>query len=419
MKHFSKLSFLLLLTGLLFVSCDRDNLDETIVPDPGFEPEVVVVNNLINALTTTTNEGYELGCLSIDYPFELLLEDGGTIEVFTDEELEIALDQETPFQVVDFIYPLTVTTEDGESIQVNSNEELAMLFASCIPEDGWDDTTTVSGNMVIPAFLFEELCFDLVYPVNLQDADDNEYVAVTEAALIDLIITTPSLAFTLPLTVTDENGEEVIIESVAEFYSLYYDCDGNTAPGTEGGILIDFSELDGDCEFEDLSIQFPYDILTEDGESITLENENQEAALILSGVHYTIVYPFNLVDADGTVVTINDELQFIELILPCFIEIGVEGPCDGDAHVGLFFNAHNIFTVYDCPFEINYPVDVIIDGTPTTLNNVNDYFNETGAPSSFGDVDLVYPITVTVEADGSTVELNSDQDVCDFLLSCD
>ena len=111
--------------------------------------------------------------------------------------------------------------------------------------------------------------------------------------------------------------------------------------------------------------------------------------------------------------------EFITLILPCLITIEPADICDTDAHVLLFFNAHNIFTVYDCPFDINYPVDVVIDGTPATLNNLDDYFAQTGAPNSFGDVDLIYPITVTVAADGSTVVLNSDQDVCDFITSCE
>lgn len=408
MKHFSKLSFLFLFVGLLFVSCDRDNLDETTIPDPGFEPEVVVVNNLITALTTTTNEGFELGCLSIDYPFELLLEDGTTIEVTTDEELEAALSQESPFQVVDLVFPLTVTTEDGESAQVNSNEELGVLFASCIPDDGWDDTTTSSGNMVIPAFLFEELCFDLVYPVDLQDADDNAYVAISEAELIDLIITVPGLAFALPLTVTNEDGEEVIVESVAGFYSLYYECDGNTPPGTEGGILIDLSQLDGDCEFEDLSIQFPYDILTEEGESIIVENENQEAALILSGVHYTLVYPFSLVDADGAVVTVNDEMEFILLILPCLVEVGPSDPCNTPAHVLLYFNQ-------TCGV-VNYPNQLSAGGTVYAINSMDDYFDVYNQ-FNLDEITINYPISVT-ETDGVVSTFNSDAEVCAFIEDC-
>ena len=422
MKLLSKLSIFCLFVGLLFVSCDRDNIDETITPNPGFEPEVVVVNNLISALTTDMTEGLELGCFSIDFPFSLLLEDGTTVEVFDMDEFETVASQESPFQVVDFVFPLNVTTEDGESTQVASNEELGVLFGSCIPDDGWDDTTHSDGTITIPAFLFEELCFDLVYPVDVQDADENAYTANSEAELIDLLATTANLSFVLPITVVDEVGEETVIESVAGFYELFYACAGNTPPGTEGGIVIDLSDLDSaNCDFETLIIEFPYNVLTEDGELITIEDENQEAALILSGTHYTVEYPFNLVAADGEVITINSDDEFIFLILPCLITI--EGPvdnCDADAHVLLFFNAHNIFTLFPCPFDINYPVEVTIDGTAVTLNSVDDYFAETGAPFSIiGDVELVYPITVTSQEDGSTVELNSDDDVCDYITACE
>lgn len=419
MRLFSKFSFLFLFVAILFASCDRENLDNTTTPDPGFEPEVVVVNNLIAALQTTTNEGLELGCFSIDFPFELLLEDGSTIEITSIEEFEAAGDPEAGLVIVDFVFPLNVTTEDGESVQVNDNMELGMQFASCIPDDGWDDTETEDGTLLIPAFLFEELCFDLIYPVDLQDIDGNAYVATNEAELVDLIITVPSLSFTLPMTVTDEDGEEVVIESVAGFYDLYYECDGIVPPGTEGGTTIDLDEL-GDCYLADLTIEFPYTVITDDGETIIIEDANQEADLILSGVHYTIEYPFNLVDADGGLIAVNSEQEFIELLLPCIITIEPTEPCDGDAHIVLFFNAHNIFTVFECPFDINYPVEVTVDGAPVTLNSVEDYYAETGAPFSFvGEVELVYPITVTVQEDGSMVELNSDDDLCEFITSCE
>ncbi len=419
MRLFSKFSFLFLFVAILFASCDRENLDNTTTPDPGFEPEVVVVNNLIAALQTTTNEGLELGCFSIDFPFELLLEDGSTIEITTIEEFEAAGDPESGLVIVDFVFPLNVTTEDGESVQVNDNMELGMQFASCIPDDGWDDTETEDGTLLIPAFLFEDLCFDLIYPVDLQDIDGNAYVATNEAELVDLIITVPSLAFTLPMTVTDEDGEEVVIESVAGFYDLYYECDGNVPSGTEGGTTIDLDEL-GECYLADLTIQFPYTVITADGETIIIEDANQEADLILSGVHYTIEYPFNLVDADGGLIAVNSEQEFIELLLPCIITIEPTEPCDPDAHIILFFNAHNIFTVFECPFDINYPVEVTVDGAPVTLNSVEDYYAETGAPFNFvGQVELVYPITVTVQEDGSTVELNSDEDLCEFITSCE
>lgn len=407
MRHFSKLSFLFIFVALFFASCDRENFDNTTTPNPGFEPEVVVVNNLIAALQTTTNEGLELGCFSIDFPFELLLEDGETIEIFTVEEFDAVTSPDSEVQAVDFVFPLNVTTEDGENVQVNDNMELGMQFASCIPDDGWDDTETEDGTLVIPAFLFEELCFDLVYPVDLQDADDNAYVATSEAELVDLIITVPSLAFTLPLTVTSEEGEEMVIESVTDFYDLFYDCDGNVPPGTEGGTVIDLDEL-GDCLLADLTIQFPYTVVTEDGETITVEDENQEADLILSGVHYTIEYPFNLVDADGELIAINDENEFIALILPCIIIVEPTDPCDTPAHILLYFNQ-------SCGL-VNYPNQLTAEGITYDINSMDDYFDVYNQ-YAWDEIAIVYPISVT-DTDGTVTTFNSDEEICAFIEDC-
>lgn len=412
MRLLSKLSFLILFVGVAFTSCDRDNIDQTITPSVEFEPEVVVVNNLITALTTTETDGLELGCLYIEYPFELLLEDGSTVEVFDLEGFETAADQEPPFQAVDFVYPLTVSTDEGESFVVNGGEELGVLFGSCIPEEGWDDTSTSNGGYTIPAFLFEELCFDLVYPVDVADADETPYTANSEAELIDLLATTANLSFVLPITVVDEAGTEVMIESVAGFYDLYYSCDGVTPPGTEGGIVIDFSDLDSaNCDFESLAIEYPYTVLTDGGESITVENENQEAALILGDEEYTIQYPFNLVDADGTVTTINDEMQFIELILPCLVVIEEPETCNTPAHVLLYFNQSFCGTVV-------YNNQLIAEGVTYEITSFDDYINLYGMYQNQIDaIDIIYPISVTTP-EGTVLTFNSDEEVCAFVDAC-
>ncbi len=419
MKFLKLSKILLLIIVVLAAACEKENFDEINVGTPDYQPEIVEVNTLITALQLSPNDGLEMGCISIQFPFDVILQSGISVTINSTTDFEAVANGED--QVVDFEYPIVVTTEDGENLQVNSSDELGILFGSCIPDYGWDDTTDSNGTFTIPAFLFAELCFDLVYPVDVEDASENTYTANTEAELIDLLATTTNLSFILPIMVVDEEGNETTIESVAGFYDLYYSCEGNTPPGTEGGLVIDLSELDSvDCNFESLAIQYPYNVITEDGESITVENENQEAALILSGQEYTIQYPFNLVDETGGVTTINNETEFILLILPCLITVEDPAePCDTEAHVLLFFNAHNIFTIFDCPFDINYPVDVTVDGATVTLNDVYDYFDETGAPSNIGDVELIYPITVTVAADGSNVELNSDQDVCDFITACE
>jgi len=406
---------------VLITACTKENLDEIVVEDPDYQPETVEVNSLILALRSNTPTGLDLGCVTIEFPFDLLLESGSTITITSEDDFDAASNQDPSDPVVDFVFPLNVSYNDGNPTQVANINELGNLFGSCIPTDGWDDAHNSNGTFTIPAFLFEELCFDLVYPVDVEDADENAYTANNETELIDLIATTTNLSFILPITVVDDEGTQTTIESVAGFYDLYYACDGVSHPGTENGTVIDLSDLEGtDCNFETLSIQFPYEVETEDGELITVQDENQEAALILSGVYYTVKYPFSLVDENGGVTTINNEAEFIQLILPCIIDIGDPAdPCEvTDAHVLLFFNGLNILTVNKYPYDINFPVTLIVDGAPVVVNSGDEYLPAVGgSPFNVKPAEIVYPVTVTQF--GRDIVLNNDDEVCQFYKTLD
>lgn len=420
MNLLNKSVTLLFAIVVLMTACSKENLDETIVGEPNFEPDTIAVNTLINALQANLDVGLDLGCITIQYPFDLLLESGMTLTINSTSEFEAVADQGAADQVVDFVFPLTVSTENGESMEANSNEELGVLFGSCVPDDGWDETTSNDGTFTIPAFLFEELCFDLVYPVDVEDTAGNIYTANEEGELIDLLATTATnLSFILPISVLDEAGNETLIESVSGFYDLYYSCDGVSHPGTEGGIVLDLSDLDStNCNFETLAVQYPYNILTESGELVSIEDENQEAALILSGENYTLQYPFNLVDAEGQVIVVTSELEFILLILPCLITVEEPESCHADAHVLLFFNGLNIFTINKYEYEINFPVTLIVEGTEVVVNNGDEYLPAVGgSPFDLLETEIVYPVTVTQF--GQEIVLNSDADVCQFYETLD
>lgn len=405
------------LAVLFLTACNKENIDEVIPGDPGFQPDTVMVNSLMAAMVSNPSGGLDLGCITINFPFSLLTESGATVEINTEAEFEAATDSTAADPAVDIVFPLSITDSDGNTTQVNDDYELGVAFASCIPIEGWDDTSSSNGTYTIPAFLFEELCFDLVYPVDVEDAEENNYTANDEAALIDLLATTPSLSFVLPITVLDELGNETIIESAAGFFDLYYSCDGIIPPGTQGGIPIDLSNLDSaNCDFESLAFQYPYDVVTDDGELITVADENQEAALILSGEHYTVQYPFNLVDADGEVITINNDLEFIEFILPCLITIEEPDPCSTPAHVLLYFNQGQ--APFQCGYLINFPTQVEAEGTVYDLNDMFDYYNAYGPYSNQIDkIHIVYPVSVTL-SDGTILTFNSDSEICDFVNNC-
>lgn len=320
------------------------------------------MNSLVKSVTTDDEEGLKLACLSIQFPLSLLLADGATLEVFTTAEFEAALSQEASVPAVDFVYPLTVATPEDGNVEVADVEELGLLFGACIPDAGCGETTT-------------------------------HY-------------------FVLPIRVADEAGEERLIESAAGFYDLFYACGGNVPPGTEGGIVIDISQLDStDCDFEQLTIASSYEVITEDGEVITVENENEEAALILSGEHYTINYPFGLVADDGVVITINSEEDFILLILPCLIDVGEPiDRCDNPAHILLYFNQGG-----DCGTVV-YPSQLTAGGNTFELNTFEKYFSIYNA-YPWGEIDIVYPVSVT-RPDGSILTFHNDEEACDHIAEC-
>jgi hypothetical protein len=292
-------------------------------------------------------------------------------------------------------------------------EELGIAFASCIPGEEWDTADEYGG--VLPAFLPTDLCFDLVYPVSLSNEDMN-LTANSEAELIDLMANANGhLFFNLPLTVVAESGAELTVESSSVFFNLVYSCNGVSPPVVSGELIIQ--------GFGCNQLVYPFNIQTESGEVVTIASASEYADLVFSGQEIELQYPFSLENiVDGEVSVINEGDDLIAALNACggfFIEITPTDPCDTPAHVQLFFNAHNIFTVFDCPFSINYPVEMTVEGTSNTLNSLNDYFVVSGAPNSINSgIVLGYPITIT-EQNGTIVTLNSDEEICGYISACE
>jgi len=169
-----------------------------------------------------------------------------------------------------------------------------------------------------------------------------------------------------------------------------------------------------------ITLLFPFDVEQSDGTVVTVEDQDQYDVLEATGDSLTLLIPFSLYTAvDSMTVVVNTPEEIIEPLSVCGI-LGIGGPnapC-AVAHITLFFSAYNIFNVYQCPFDINYPVEMFVNGsaTATSIGDLNEYFSTSGAPGDIQDVELVYPIIVT--QDGVDITLNSDQEVCDFIDGC-
>ncbi len=257
---------LLFVAALFFTACEKDNMDEIVVDEPEYTPDVVESNNLFLAMRSTDSEGLDLGCLTVLYPFDLELESGSTVTINSESDFIAATDTTAEDPAVDFVYPLDILDAGGNSTQASSIDELGQSFVACIPNGGW---TYGSTSDLVPAFSFTDLCFDLVYPVGLEDLDGNTYTADDEDDLIDLIATVDQLFFTLPITVTDANGDELVIDAYDGFSNLVESCDGvgvNPPVNIAGGSI----EVVG---FGCYELQYPFTLQLSDGSTVEINDD--------------------------------------------------------------------------------------------------------------------------------------------------
>jgi len=403
---------LLFVAALFFTACEKDEMDEIIVDEPDYTPDVVEGNNLLLAMRSNSSQGLDLGCLTILYPFDLELESGSTTTINSESDFTTAMDPNAADPAVDFVYPLDILDAGGNNAQINSINELGQSFVACIPNSGW---TYGSTSDLIPAFSFTDLCFDLVYPVALEDLDGNTYTADDEADLIDLIATVDDLFFTLPITVTDAEGDELTIESYDGFSNLVESCDGvgvNPPVVVDGGIEV--------VGFGCWELQYPFTLQLSDGTTVDINDEDEYITTILNADdEFQVIYPFtlkSLLNDDEIDVTSDDD--FIAALVACGIDIVIDTTtlCETPGNVLLFINRGGA-AQSPCRFNVNYPVDVVAGGTTFTLNDDIDYWDVYNN-FSLNDIEVVYPVTVTVNASGEILEFASDDELCAYIENC-
>ena len=405
MKFFNNIFLLFLCVGLFLTSCNPENIDNVVPEEPNYVAPTVEVNNLISALTssTTTNEGLFLGCISVDYPFDLLLVSGETLTINEEADFEAAIILEGDEAVIDFVFPLNVTYEDETTGQINDNLELGASFASCIPTTGWGNPTVTDQS--IPAFLFDGLCFDLVYPAMLEDLDGGTYTVNNEAELIDLCATVVPVFFTLPLTVVDSAGVEIEITNEEDFFNLTFTCQGVSPPVTGNGIVV--------SGFGCNEIQYPFEVMTPSG-PVTVNNEDEYANLILSGTGIELIYPFSLMNEAGDILVINSIEELIPALEACGIQIIIDpsGSCGIPSHILLFFDQ----SAGQCGFELNFPVQLEAGGTVNDIGDMDAYFELLNTTSA-EEIQVVYPVTISLP-NGTIVTFENDEEICEFINEC-
>ncbi|MEO0585367.1 MAG: hypothetical protein AAF135_24350, partial [Bacteroidota bacterium] len=169
-----------------------------------------------------------------------------------------------------------------------------------------------------------------------------------------------------------------------------------------------------------IGIPYPIAFLQASGNTVTVNSEVEiDSAFMLADSIVNFVYPFTAVDDSGVIQITDIEDLVLALTLCGSAPPPTTATCPGeDAHVLLFFNALNILTLNNYVYEINYPVNLIVEGTQVTINSDSQYLPAIGgSPFNYKETDLVYPITITQF--GQDIQLNNDADVCAFYETLD
>lgn len=363
------------------------------------EPEVETMtsNPLISQMRSgTATDGLDLGCFSVDFPFDLISEDGTTYTINDVDDFDAVLESAGEF--IDFAYPVNVTYPDGTTASIADGEALGDAFASCIPDGGWDED-------LFPAFLITELnsCYQMVYPLDLVDGEGNTMTANDEDELVDLVATYYDLFFEFPLSLIDEDGNTLTADNDEELFELLIECDEVINPG--GGDTF------GDC----WDYTYPFDMTDQDGNIITINSHDDICNIVLSGAVLDYVYPITLVNGEGQELVVNNDEELNEAWADC----GEWYPGEYGVDVFSFiFNSDTFNNGYEC-YTINYPLAYtnVETGESGSINDATEAEAYINGTYGFYD-EVVLPVTVTEIETGNQVTLDDIEAYYDFLYSC-
>ncbi|MFK7807735.1 MAG: hypothetical protein AB8F74_08060, partial [Saprospiraceae bacterium] len=379
---YSKLLFFFALTVLLaFSSCKKEELSEVTETIGDVEVTTRTHNALVSQMqaSTTNSDGLDLGCFSINFPFDLLVDDE-TVTINAAEDFEDAIFQDAVF--IDFVYPVTITyPEDGTTEEIADGEALGDAFAICIPDTGWNED-------LFPVFLINDMnsCYTLSYPLNLTDGQGETYTANDEDELVDLVANNPNLYFEFPFDLIDEDGVAQTAENEEELFNLLLLCEDTT---TNPGGPVDTTDCwAGYNPFADcFEFVYPYDILDLDGNTVTIENEDDFVNSLFNGTLMDFVYPVTIINLDGDEVVVNNQEGLQAVFDVCFGGNGNGGGSGGGSGGG---------------GSVNSDVPVIVFVLQSDSNSGEECYS------------LVYPIAYTNIDTGETGSFD-EQGILDYL----
>lgn len=128
MKILSRMSLLPLVLGLLFVACEKDNLDSINPANPNYSPDTVDVNPFLNKMKTNATDTINIDCVKVPFPLDFKQASGNIITVNSGADLQAA--SNLADSLVDFVYPFQAWVK-GNQVVINNVGDIALAIIGC------------------------------------------------------------------------------------------------------------------------------------------------------------------------------------------------------------------------------------------------------------------------------------------------
>lgn len=440
MRNSIRLLFLLmLLVGVLFTSCQQEELE--IIEEPQENALTDESSLTLLLLRLAMNDGdiddfIILGdCFTIAFPFTIIV-NGIEIVIENEDDYQLIINilEETggTIEDIEIVFPIIVILADYTQIVINNKAELKILIAQCVNGQPYNEID----------------CIDFVYPITFfvynSDTDITETVIINNDIELFLFLSNlgDNYFFTIqyPISVILEDGTVILIENNEQLENIINECvenDNDTAPLVEYlttatwyvAYFFDGDDLTSNyCEFE-------FVFLTE-GTVLAYNGIDYYVGSWAVGVdgdnHYLELdfgddIPFNELNDNWDVLNASMEVIELEDVSggntgsdyltfdrePTVCDIPstdlVEILLDGQWIVALYLNngVNNTELFNDFVFNFNTYNNVIVS------NGIETFYGTWVVDGSPGSLNLILDFGTAIPFN----ELNEDWDVIDILIN--
>ena len=256
-------------TAILFISCQNEEtliIQDTTQNLSVLSPLASLISRVSQNATSQDNVLDNSGCFNIQLPVNVIV-NGKQITVSNQNDyltVQAALDAfSSDDDLVNFVYPITIQYQNWNTQLIANSDQLEDIIDNCDEDDGFDEID----------------CIHINYPIKINIYNANSQIANTIAIqndtdlynFLENIESNVIVSINYPVSITDSNGQEVLIASNSNFEDTIEanieDCDINSgAVGNPNfiSVLTDgkwhvsyfFNEIDKTSIYDEYNFNF-------------------------------------------------------------------------------------------------------------------------------------------------------------------